>query len=142
MSNAYGASLCRGRALMYTMTREHVTNLLTVLLPLVALALFCGASGPAGRTIERHAAEHAVMAEAVPGSAVQQRADGVCQDAPDRQCHPLHHHGAIGATLLFAAARAAALVSRTAPARPPLRPSRRPGGPRPPDLHQLQLLRV
>lgn len=142
MSHAYGASLCRGRALSCTMTRKHVMNLLAVVLPLVALALFYGASAPAGRAIEGHAAEHAVTAEAFPSAAAPQRADDVCQDAPDRQCHPLHHHGVIGATFLFAAARAAALVSRTTPARPPLRPSRRPGGPRPPDLHKLQLLRV
>jgi hypothetical protein len=142
MSGAYGASLCRGRALMCTVTREHVGSLLAVLLPLVTLALFCGTSAPAGRAIERHAAEHAVTAEAVPGSSTQQRADGVCQDAPDRHCHPLHHPGVIGATFLLAAAHAAAPASRTSPARPPLRPSRRPGGPRPPNLHQLQLLRV
>ncbi len=142
MSGAYGVPLSRGRTLMCTVTRENVPNLPAILLALVTLALFYYIPVPADRAIDRPAAEHAVVAEVVPGSPTPQRADGVCQDAPNQHCHPLHHPGVLGATLLLAATRAAAPAPRTSSARPPLRPSRGPGGARPPDLHQLQLLRV
>lgn len=66
-----------------------------------------------------------------------------CQEGPHHGCHAPGHHGVLNHAPLIGADRAAALdQTSTAPARLPLGPSRIPGAARPPDLHELQLLRV
>lgn len=66
-----------------------------------------------------------------------------CQEGPHHGCHTPGHHGVLSHAPFVGADRAAALDQpSTAPARLPLGPSRIPGGARPPDLHELQLLQV
>ncbi|WP_371664372.1 hypothetical protein [Streptomyces sp. NBC_00280] len=66
-----------------------------------------------------------------------------CQEGPPHGCHTPGHHGVLNHAPFIGADRAAALhQSSTAPTRLPLGPSRTPGAARPPDLHELQLLRV
>ncbi|NEA66966.1 hypothetical protein [Streptomyces sp. SID12488] len=66
-----------------------------------------------------------------------------CQEGPHQGCHTPGNHGVLNHAPFIGAARPAALDQpSTAPARLPLGPSRTPGAARPPDLHELQLLRV
>ncbi|GAA3899369.1 hypothetical protein GCM10023084_59830 [Streptomyces lacrimifluminis] len=66
-----------------------------------------------------------------------------CQEGPHHGCHTPGHHGVLNHAPSIGADRAAALNQlSTAPARLPLGLSRIPGAARPPDLHELQLLRV
>ncbi|MGY1495490.1 hypothetical protein ACW4TU_02390 [Streptomyces sp. QTS52] len=66
-----------------------------------------------------------------------------CQEGPHHGCHAPGHLGVLNHAPFIGADRPAALDQpSTAPARLPLGPSRTPGAARPPDLHELQLLRV
>lgn len=66
-----------------------------------------------------------------------------CQESPHHGCHAPGQHGVLNHAPFVGADRAAALDQpSTDPARLPLGPSRVPGTARPPDLHELQLLRV
>ncbi|MEH0416438.1 hypothetical protein [Streptomyces sp. B21-083] len=66
-----------------------------------------------------------------------------CQEGPHHSCHAPGQHGVLNHAPFVGADRAAALDQpSTDPARLPLGPSRVPGAARPPDLHELQLLRV
>ena len=66
-----------------------------------------------------------------------------CQEGPHHGCHAPGNHGVLNHAPFIGADRAAALDQlSTAPARRALGPSRIPGSARPPDLHELQLLRV
>ncbi|WP_330285849.1 DUF6153 family protein [Streptomyces sp. NBC_00576] len=66
-----------------------------------------------------------------------------CQEGPHHGCHAPGNHGVLNHAPFIGADRAAALDQpSSAPARLPLGPSRIPGTARPPDLHELQLLRV
>lgn len=66
-----------------------------------------------------------------------------CQESPHHGCHTPGHHGVLTHAPFIGADRAATRdqLSDT-PAQLPPAPSRTPGGARPPDLHELQLLRV
>lgn len=66
-----------------------------------------------------------------------------CQESPHHGCHTPGHLGVLNHAPFIGADRAATRDQlSTTPARLPLSPSRTPGGARPPDLHELQLLRV
>lgn len=115
--------------------RGALPHLLGILLLVLAtLAFSCAGSLPSPDTAPSQAASaHAVhIADRDP-----------CQEGPHHGCHTPGHHGVLSHAPLIGADRAAALDQpSTAPARLPLGPSRIPGGARPPDLHELQLLRV
>ncbi|WP_105972400.1 DUF6153 family protein [Streptomyces geranii] len=66
-----------------------------------------------------------------------------CQESPHHGCHSPGHHGVLNHAPFTGADRAATRdqLSDT-PAHLPLSPSQTPRGARPPDLHELQLLRV
>ncbi len=66
-----------------------------------------------------------------------------CQKGPHHGCHSPGNHGVLNHAPFTGADRPASLERPgTAPARLPIGPSRVPGAARPPDLHELQLLRV
>ncbi|MHA5052403.1 hypothetical protein [Streptomyces sp. SD15] len=120
--------------------------LVVIVLALATSVLFCAGSGPA------QAAEPVVSPPLFIMTAQERLDDGgksyadvtPCQECPDEhRCNGAGHHGVLGHPPLVGADRTAAVEQPgTALVRVPLDPSRTPGGPRPPDLHELQLLRI
>ncbi|WP_055530353.1 DUF6153 family protein [Streptomyces graminilatus] len=105
-----------------------------LVLVLAAFAFSCASTlAPADTGPARSASAHSAhIAERDP-----------CHEGPQHSCHAPGQHGVLSHAPCIGADRAAALDQpSTAPARLPLGPSRIPGGARPPDLHELQLLRV
>ncbi|MDW4905360.1 hypothetical protein RB628_08360 [Streptomyces sp. ADMS] len=128
-------SAARVRRLATRHARGGLPHLLSVLvLVLVTVAFSCAGALPSPDTgPSRSASVHVVhIADQDP-----------CQKGPHHGCHTPGNHGVLNHAPFVGADRAAALDQpSTAPARLPLGPSRIPGGARPPDLHELQLLRV
>ncbi|MGW0825349.1 hypothetical protein [Streptomyces sp. NPDC002845] len=129
---------------------------LALLVGSATFALFC-VSAPPARAAEPSAVTSTsavTPAPRAPSATADERLDaGVpqhadrdpCEKGPrDHHCHGAQrHHGVLGHTPLFGADRACAPGQPpAAPARAALAPSREPGAARPPDLHELQLLRV
>jgi hypothetical protein len=132
-------SAARVRRLATRHARSGLPNLLGVLLLVLATFAFSCAGalpsqdpGPAQST-SASASAHAVhIADRDP-----------CQEGPHHGCHSPGNHGVLNHAPFTGADRPASLERPgTAPARLPLGPSRIPGAARPPDLHELQLLRV
>ncbi|MDX3456466.1 DUF6153 family protein [Streptomyces sp. ME02-8801-2C] len=130
-------SAARVRRLATRHARGGLPHLLGVLLLVLATFVFSCAgalpspdTGPSGSA---SASVHAVhIADRDP-----------CQEGPHHGCHTPGHHGVLSHAPVIGADRAAAVDQPgTDPARLPLGPSRIPGATRPPDLHELQLLRV
>ena len=128
-------SAARVRRLATRHARGGLPHLLSVLLLVLATFVFsCAGALPSPDTAPSGSASaHAVhIADRDP-----------CQEGPHHGCHTPGHHGVLNHAPFIGADRAAALhQSSTAPTRLPLGPSRTPGAARPPDLHELQLLRV
>ncbi|MEU6227736.1 hypothetical protein [Streptomyces sp. NPDC047042] len=128
-------SAARVRRLATRHARGGLPHLLSVLLLVLATFVFsCAGALPSPDTAPSGSASaHAVhIADRDP-----------CQEGPHHGCHTPGHHGVLSHAPVIGADRAAAVDQPgTAPARLPLGPSRIPGATRPPDLHELQLLRV
>jgi hypothetical protein len=122
-------------------------------------ALFC-VSAPEASTAERRVPSPVPSLVAAPSSApltapsptADERPEAVtprqadrepCEEGPGHRCDSPDHHGVLGHTPLVGADRAPSpWQSATAPGLGAFHPSREPGAARPPDLHELQLLRV
>ncbi|MFI6685701.1 hypothetical protein [Streptomyces sp. NPDC050485] len=139
------------RAAMPHARRRSARLLVAALVVLATLVLAC--PRPTGGTspVSRVSAAAMAMPMDASGAAMAQHGNErpckQCVQDTDGQggdhCHAPDHHGVLGHTPAPGQDHAVtAGRPRTSPVRSPLRPSRVPGGARPPDLHQLQLLRV
>ncbi|WP_405775265.1 DUF6153 family protein [Streptomyces sp. NBC_01538] len=128
-------SAARVRRLATRHARGGLPHLLGVLLLVLATFAFsCAGALPSPDTgPSRSTSAHAVhISDRDP-----------CQESPHHSCHVPGHLGVLNHAPVIGADRAAALDQpSTAPARLPHGPSRIPATARPPDLHELQLLRV
>lgn len=128
-------SAVRVRRLPTRHARGGLPHLLSVLLLVLATFAFSCAGAlpsPDAGPSQSTSAHVAHIAELDP-----------CQEGPHHGCHAPGHRGVLTHAPFIGADRAAALDQPSAaPARLPLGPSRIPGTARPPDLHELQLLRV
>ncbi|WP_320781644.1 hypothetical protein [Streptomyces sp. CRN 30] len=125
--------------------------LLVVLVVAATFALFCVGT-PAARAAGAPTPSPVSAPTAAPGP--QQPLDAVgpprhadrqpCEEDPGgHHCHGRDHHGVPAQAPHLGADRSPALGQpSTGPAGRPAGPSREPGAARPPDLHELQLLRV
>ena len=136
-------SAARVRRLATRYARGGLPHLLGVLVLVLATFAFSCAGAPPSSDTGRSPSQSTSVSVSVSARAVHISDRDPCQEGPHHGCHAPGHHGVLNHAPFIGADRAAALDQpSTAPARLPLGPARIPGTARPPDLHELQLLRV